>query len=194
MRLFEALQMLLLAGVATPRPRPPAPMLLIAEPEPIPILDAPGTPEQEARELRAWLDAEGFRPQRWHGPDGVWAYYLWHCDVERRFPVARAALRGAWGELEDGPIRIHAPGAAAPEDQDDEAVWSRERTLAWVQAQIASGDHPTQETIRTVSGRAKQTVSDWLALWERQGLIRPRRWAGKTKIIEPSTVGLRRAA
>lgn len=63
-----------------------------------------------------------------------------------------------------------------------------------MQAQIASGDHPTQETIRTVSGRAKQTVSDWLALWERQELIPPRRWAGKTKIIEPATVGLKRAA
>ena len=195
MRFLEALQKLLLAGVTSPRPSPPAPVLLIAEPEPIPILDEPGTPEQEARELREWLDAEGFRPQRWHGEDGVWAYYLWHCDVERRLPVARQALREAWGELEDGPIRIHAPGAvSAPEGASEGAVWDRDRTLAWVQAQIASGDHPTQETIRTVSGRAKQTVSDWLALWERQGLIPPRRWAGKTKIIEPATVGLKRAA
>lgn len=195
MRFFEALQLVFLATAAAVHPRtPPAPMALLTEPEPIPILDAPGTAEQEARELRAWLDAEGFRPQRWHGEDGVWAYYLWLCDVERRLPVARAALREAWGELDAAPVRIHAPAAVSAPEDDDEAVWSRDRTLAWVQTQIAAGDHPTQETIRTVSGRAKQTVSDWLALWERQGLIPPRRWAGKTKIIEPATAPLKRAA
>lgn len=194
MRLFEALQMLLFAGAAAQAiPRRAPPVALPYVPEPMPSLDEPGTPEQEARELRAWLDAEGFRPQRWHGPDGVWSYYLWHCEIERRLPVGRIALREAWVELDDGPVRIHAPGAvSAPEGASEQ--WDRAQTLAWVQAQIKAGDHPTQEIIRAVSGRAKQTVSDWLALWERRGLIPARRWSGKTKVIQAVTTPRRKAA
>jgi hypothetical protein len=209
MRLIEALQLLLFAGTAAvmPRPAPTRPALVhLPEPEPIPILDEPGTPEAEARELREWLDAEGLRLTRWHGNGGIYDHYLFYCDCVRRLPCPRVPLREAWGALEDGPVRIHAPDAAArlpcgqPEGQQGQApegatqTWDRDRTLAWVQSQIAAGDHPTQETIRTVSGRAKQTVSDWCAYWERHGLIPARRWAGKTKIIEPATVGLRKAA
>jgi hypothetical protein len=200
MRLFEALQMLLFAGAAAEAiPRRAPPVALPYVPEPMPSLDEPGTPEQEARELRAWLAAEGFRPQRWHGQDGVWSYYLWHCDVERRLPVGRIALREAWGVLDAPSGADTAPGAwirraCAHEAAPDPEPWDRAQTLAWVQAQIKAGDHPTQETIRAVSGRAKQTVSDWLALWERRGLIPARRWAGKTKVIQAVTTPRRKAA
>lgn len=51
-------------------------------------LAMPSRPAEAAQRFVAWMQDHGFTGQRrWSGPDGLWEFYGWHCDEERRHPV-----------------------------------------------------------------------------------------------------------
>lgn len=73
-----------------------------------PALATPLTPMVAARRFVTWMQEMGFTGERpWNGPrrdskgrtEGLWDYYLWHCDDERLTPIPDNMLGAALGEL-----------------------------------------------------------------------------------------------
>lgn len=62
--------------------------------------------------------------------------------------------------------------------------WSKEQTLQHVLTELAFGRTiPSQEALKELSGRPKQTVSDWMREWERTRLIPARTQQGRCKSL-----------
>jgi hypothetical protein len=69
---------------------------------PLPALQAPLPPAAAAREFVGWMQDFGFVGERlWGGPDGLWEYYLWHCDDIRRHRLPDNVFAHALGGLVD---------------------------------------------------------------------------------------------
>lgn len=77
---------------ARTEPCPPKPAVEIIERRPGPP-GPPLLPKAAAERFREWMIAWGFLGERpWSGPDGVWAFYEWHCEDEGLTPIPENML------------------------------------------------------------------------------------------------------